>query len=148
MPCSRSVSVRPERWPWQHTNSYTDAITHANAIARACEQNDGLGRWPVWQAYQRHLTLFNIPPGAVTDPSTVTLSYDERSREQQALQGLDHFFSIGLTGSMPISSFQAPVQVILGYPGPWAHISGSLGFYSPGSVKSGDRGHYADPVDI
>ncbi len=83
----------------------------------------------VWQAYQRHLTLLNVPPGAMTDPTTITLSYDQRSAQQRDIQGLDHFFSIGVTGSTPISNFQTPVQVTLGYPGHGPIISGSLGFY-------------------
>jgi len=48
---------------------------------------------------------------------------------QGDLQGVDHFFSIGVTGSTPISSFQTPVQVTLGYPGRGPIISDSLGFY-------------------
>ena len=82
----------------------------------------------VWQAYQRHLTLLNVPPGAVTDPTVITLYYDQMLA-QGDLQGVDHFFSIGVTGSTPISSFQTPVQVTLGYPGRGPVISGSLGFY-------------------
>jgi formylglycine-generating enzyme required for sulfatase activity len=89
----------------------------------------GLEGGLVWQAYQRHLTLLNVPPGAVTDPTTITLHYDQMPTQQRDLEGLDHFFSIGLTGSTPISSFQVPVQVILGYPGYGPIISGSLGFY-------------------
>ena len=82
----------------------------------------------VWQAYQRHLTLLNVPPGAVTDPTVITLYYDQMPA-QGDLQGVDHFFSIGVTGSTPISSFQTPVQVTLGYPGRGPLISGSLGLY-------------------
>jgi hypothetical protein len=82
----------------------------------------------VWQAYQRHLTLLNVPPGAMSDPTVITLYYEQMST-QRDLQGVDHFFSIEVTGSTPISGFQTPVQVTLGYPGRGPVISGSLGFY-------------------
>jgi hypothetical protein len=82
----------------------------------------------VWQAYQRHLTLLNVPPGAVTDPTDIAVYYDQMPA-QGDLQGVDHFFSIGVTGSTPISSFQTPMQVTLGYPGRGTIISGSLGLY-------------------
>jgi formylglycine-generating enzyme required for sulfatase activity len=82
----------------------------------------------VWQAYQRHLTLLNVPPGALLDPATITLYYDQMP-PQGDLQGIDHVFSIEVTGSTPISVFQPPVQVTLGYPGRGPVISGSLGLY-------------------
>jgi len=88
----------------------------------------GLEGGLVWQAYQRHLTLLNVPPGAVADPTVITLYYDQIPALGD-LQGVDHFFSIGVTGSTPISSFQTPVQVTLGYPGRGTIISGSLGLY-------------------
>ena len=88
----------------------------------------GLEGGLVWQAYQRHLTLLNVPPGAVTDPADITLYYDQMPGQGDLL-GVDHFFSIGVTGSTLFSSFQTPVQVTLGYPGRGPIISGSLGLY-------------------
>jgi formylglycine-generating enzyme required for sulfatase activity len=78
----------------------------------------------IWQSYPSHLTVLNIPQGAVTTTTVFTIQYDVRGNQQQGLEGVEHFFSID---SPP--GFQAPLNLTLGYPEKNPLISNTLRLY-------------------
>lgn len=80
----------------------------------------------VWQAYAGHLTLIESPPGNWAEPVTVTIHYDQRSNNQGAFEGIDHFFTVE---TVPSSSVLAPVNVTLAYAGHFPIVQDTLGLY-------------------
>jgi formylglycine-generating enzyme required for sulfatase activity len=88
----------------------------------------------VWLAYPDHLTLLNVPPGAVDSNTTFTITLDSRSNLQGDLEGIDHFVYLDadhpLTESIAISdSVRGPLRLTLGFPRPKGLISGTVSLY-------------------
>lgn len=66
----------------------------------------------LWLSYPAHLTLLQVPPGALSATTTFELTYDGRSNNQGALQGLNHFFSLSIEQPQ---NLQGPLQLHLAY---------------------------------
>ena len=81
----------------------------------------------VWQAYQDHLTVVHVPAGAVDSNTAFTITYDSHPDNQDTLQGIDHFFSIG--NSQPTAELHKPLQFILGYDANQAIVADTLDLY-------------------
>lgn len=88
----------------------------------------------LWMTYPGHITILNIPEDAITSPSVITLTYDGRPNIQGDLQGNNHFFAIkghiqGGTSTIPLTQFDRPVRLTLGYEELLTVISSTLDLY-------------------
>jgi hypothetical protein len=103
----------------------------------------------LWLSYPAHLTLLRVPPGALTAATTFELTYDGRPDMQGALQGINHFFQLGIWDPQRLT---LPIQVYLGYQETRGLIADSIGLYrlegsewvtSAITVTEQTRGHLA-----
>jgi len=88
----------------------------------------------LWLAYPRHLTLLDVPAGAVDASTVFTIAFDGHSNLQGDLQGIDHFFSLYAQPALPESAFvpgsaRLPLQLTLGFAGLQGVISNTVGLY-------------------
>lgn len=84
----------------------------------------------IWQSYPSHLTLLDVPLGSVAFTTVFTIQYNLRINQQQALEGLDHFFVVD-TGS----DVRMPLNLTLGYPEQNPLISDTIGLYRLGVMN-------------
>ncbi len=80
----------------------------------------------LWLSYPKHLTLLQIPSGAVSATTAFELVYDGRPGAQGDLQGLNHFFTLGITPSLNVNY---PLPLILGYDETLGVIKDTIRFY-------------------
>lgn len=80
----------------------------------------------LWFAYPGHLTMLQVPAGAVSTTTTFELIYDDRSDNQETLQGLDHFFLLNIEHPQNII---APLQMELAYQGTYGVEVDTINLY-------------------
>ncbi|MEA3308616.1 MAG: SBBP repeat-containing protein [Chloroflexota bacterium] len=66
----------------------------------------------LWLSYPTHLTMLQVPQGALSDATTFELVYDGRVANQGTLQGIDHFFYLNIA---PPENVRSPLQMDLAY---------------------------------
>jgi len=66
----------------------------------------------VWLSYPQHLTLLQVPAGALSETTAFELVYDSHPNAQSDRQGLNHFFTLSIT---PAQNVNYPLPLILGY---------------------------------
>ena len=80
----------------------------------------------LWLSYPDHLTLLQVPAGAVNAPTTFELAYDGRPNMQGPLQGLNHFFALSIQHPQRVTS---PLQLYLAYAQTGGVIADTLDLY-------------------
>jgi len=66
----------------------------------------------LWLAYPNHLTVLQVPAGALSALTTFELVYDDRPNNQGALQGIDHCFALNISQPQNVLS---PLRLDLAY---------------------------------
>lgn len=66
----------------------------------------------IWLSYPQHLTLLQVPANVLSDATTFELVYDGRPDPQGDLQGLNHFFRLGIDSPQNLTQ---PLPLILAH---------------------------------
>ncbi|MDF1515744.1 MAG: hypothetical protein P1S60_18200, partial [Anaerolineae bacterium] len=66
----------------------------------------------IWMSYPGHLTLLHVPDNAVSAETFFELTYEDRANFQGDLQGLNHFFHLGIQPSQHVI---LPLKITLGF---------------------------------
>ncbi len=80
----------------------------------------------LWLSYPQHLTLLQVPPGAVSTLTTFKLVYEGRPDPQGELQGLNHFFTLAV---QPPHNVDRPLHLTLGYEETRGAIAETISLY-------------------
>lgn len=86
----------------------------------------------IWLTWPEHLTVMHVDYDVFNVPMDVTLTYAGYPDVQGELTGINHFFSIKTAPSPdgdPITQFNRPVQLKLGFPTSNPLINGTLNLY-------------------
>lgn len=110
--CARSVSGAPP----SATPSPVPIPTPTPFAVRTIGPDGGV----IWLAYPGHLTLLNVPSGAVDANTVFTIAFNGLSNPQHDLQGIGHFVHLDASPPLPEStsvpgSARMPLELTLGF---------------------------------